>query len=257
MKAFPIVWVRAALQTALASHPVFAAGDRERLARLEPLFEELRLAPRAVVFHKGDPGDALYVIGSGGVSILHDVVGEPIERVRDLAAGDLFGEMEVLERSRRTFSARAAQPTVVFRIAAEPFLEFLAANRPVEMALRALTIQRRTSRLHAVLAPATRREPRIRVDLAVWLALLDGRSHRAHLEDLSPGGACLSGVPDTWLEGVPVVFTLGTAGRPDLLPVRARVCWRRGDVAGLAFGDSGADRRRVEQALVELLAAPR
>jgi CRP-like cAMP-binding protein len=239
----------------LAAQPIFAAAGRERLALLERSLEERRLPAGATIFRRGDAGDAVYLIASGGATILHDVVGEPVERVRDLAENEIFGEMEVLEGTRRMFSARTWLPTVLQRLAAEPFLAFLGANPPVEMSLRALVIQRRTSRLRAVLAPATRREPRIRVDLAVWLALPEGRSYRAHLEDLSPGGACLSGVPAAWSEGAEVAFTLGIDRRPDLLPVAASVRWRRSDAAGLAFHIP--DRRRVELALAELLAAPR
>jgi CRP-like cAMP-binding protein len=242
-------------QTVLAAHPVFAGTDRWRLSSLERQLEERRFPAGAVVFRKEDPGDGLYLIASGGVSIFHDVVGEAIERVRDLGAGELFGEMEAIERTRRMYSARTWLPTTLQRLAAEPLLEFLAANPPVEVSLRGLIIQRRTSRLRAVLAPATRREPRIRVDLPVWLALPDGRSHRARLEDLSPGGACLSGVPAAWTEGADVAFTLGIDRRPGLLPVAATIRWRRAEAVGLAF--QAPDRRRVEQALAELLAAPR
>ncbi len=239
----------------LAAVPVFAGADRERLAGLERHLEELRLPAGAAVFRRGDPGDALYLLTGGGVSILHDVVGEPIERVRDLAVGEIFGEMEVVEGTPRMFTARTWLPSALARIAAEPFLAFLAASPPVEMSLRALIIQRRTSRLRAVLAPATRREPRIRVDLPVWLTLSDGRSHRAHLEDLAPGGACLSGLPEAWTEGAKVAFTLGLDGRPNLLPVAATIRWRRAGAAGLAF--QSPDRRRIERALAELLAARR
>jgi len=238
-----------------AVHPVFAGADRARLLGLERHLEELRLPSGAAVFRRGDPSDGLYLVASGGVSILHDVVGEPIERVRDLASGEIFGEMEVVEETPRLFTARTWQPSALLRLAAGPLLAFLAANRPVELSLRALIIQRRTSRLRAVLAPATRREPRIRVDLPVRLALPDGGSHRAHLEDLAPGGACLSGLPESWAEGTKVAFTLGIDGRPDLLPVEGTIRWRRAGAAGLAF--QSPDRRRIEQALAELLAARR
>ncbi len=239
----------------LAAHAVFAAAGRERLAALERTLDERRLPAGAVVFRQGDPGDGIYFVASGGVTILHDVVGEAIERVRDLGAGELFGEMEVVEGTRRMFAARTWLPTILHRVAAAPLRAFLAANPAVDLSLRALIIQRRTSRLRAVLAPATRREPRIRVDLAVWLAVPGSPSHPARLEDLSPGGACLSAVPAAWQLGQGVAFTLGTDRRPDLLPIAGSIRWRRADAAGLAF--QAPDRRRVEQALAELLATPR
>jgi CRP-like cAMP-binding protein len=236
---------------------VFDGIDPARLADLAGRAEERRIGARQVVFRKGDPGDGLYVVGRGRVTIVRDVVGEPVERVRELGPGDVFGEMEVLEGTSRHFSARTVEPTVLHRIPLPALRGFLAANPQVEMRLRTLSIQRRTSRLRNVLGPSTRKEPRIRVDRPATLVLPEGERIGVRVEDMSGGGVCLSGAPATWNPLQEVRFALGLPGRPELLVVRGTVRWREDDLLGIAFADdSPAYRRRAEQAMRDLLALP-
>jgi CRP-like cAMP-binding protein len=57
----------------------------------------------ATVFSEGDPGDRLYVIRSGSVSLTAE--GRPLET---LSEGGLFGEMAVIDREPRSATAVAA-----------------------------------------------------------------------------------------------------------------------------------------------------
>jgi CRP/FNR family cyclic AMP-dependent transcriptional regulator len=239
----------------LQGNALFNGVDPAALSDLLSRAVERRLGARQVVFRKGDPGDSLYVVERGQVIILHDVVGEPVERVRDIGPGDLFGEMEVLEGSSRHFSARTVEPTHLYRIPAATLRGFLVSYPQIEMRLRTLSIQRRTSRLRAVLGPSTRKEPRIRVDRSVTLSLPEGSRVGARVEDMSGGGVCLSGAPPAWSPAQPVRFSLGLPGRPELLAVQGTIRWRDGDLLGIAFGDeSTAYRRRAEQVLRDLVA---
>ncbi len=237
---------------------VFAGLDPAGLAELSGQSQEVRLPARRPVFRRGEPGDCLYVVGHGRIAIVHDVVGEPVEHVRDLGPGELFGEMEVLEGSARLFSAKTVEPSNLHRIPAAAFRRFLAVHPQTEVKLRTLCIQRRTSRLHAVLGPSTRKEPRIRVDRRATLTLADGTRTGVLVEDMSSCGLCLSGAPDAWQAGQAVRFSLGIPGRPDPLAVEGGVRWRDGDLLGIAFDatDHGS-RRRAEQAMRELIASAR
>ncbi len=71
----------------------------------------------------------------------------------------------------------------------------LAAGGLLPPRLRTLSIYRRTERLHALLAPSTRRDPRIRLDREVEMRQAGGRPITARLEDLSHGGACQNAAP--------------------------------------------------------------
>jgi len=54
----------------------------------------------AMVFVEGEPGDRLYVVKSGSVSL--SAHGDPLETV---AVGGLFGEMAVIDREPRSATA--------------------------------------------------------------------------------------------------------------------------------------------------------
>lgn len=67
------------------------------------------------VFTEGEPGDAAYVVESGTVEIYKKVEGERV-RLATLNAGELFGEMAIIDGSERMASAVALEYSVVIKI---------------------------------------------------------------------------------------------------------------------------------------------
>ena len=59
-------------------------------------------APGEMIFEEGQPGDVLYVVQDGEVEIL---VGAEVMETLD--AGEIFGEMALIEHKGRSASARA------------------------------------------------------------------------------------------------------------------------------------------------------
>jgi len=93
----------------LAHSPLFAGLPRRLLGRLATRFLEKGYQAGDVVFHEGDPGRALFVVVEGTIEIIQATPrGEHI--VRTLRAGDAFGELALLDESRRSASARVAEP---------------------------------------------------------------------------------------------------------------------------------------------------
>jgi CRP-like cAMP-binding protein len=219
---------------------------------------ELRLPARAVVFAAGDPCDGLYQVRQGSVTLRRENVGEALERIRDIGPGELFGEFEVLDASPRLYAARALEPALLLRFPQAPLAELLAGQPLLQLRLRGLIIERRTSRLKTLLAPASRREPRILLGAPAHLTLPGGTVVQVRVEDLSLTGACLSQVPASWKPERHVVFALGTAEGPDLFEARAVVRWRDGGRVGVVFEDGGPGfRQRVSEAMRRLVPAPR
>lgn len=236
---------------------IFEGIDERQVAELEAGGEERSVGAHQIIFQRDDPCDGLYLVKRGVVVIRHQVVGQPIERVRDVPSGDLFGEVEVLDGSRRRFQARTLGPTRLLRLPQDAIWTFLAGHPLVETRLRTLSIYRRTVRLHSLLAPSTRSDPRIRLDREVELRLAGGPSFTAHIEDLSHGGACLSAAPDSWRPGDTVSFALALPGRPNLLQLEAKVRWRMSNVVGLVFEPPTAPHQRsrlIDKAVRVLLA---
>ncbi|HSN88262.1 MAG TPA: cyclic nucleotide-binding domain-containing protein [Thermoanaerobaculia bacterium] len=234
---------------------MFQTLGAERLASLERGLEEKHLGPNEIVFRQGDPCDGLYIVAQGGVVVRSEISGAPIERIRDLRAGDVFGESGALLEAPRSFAARTVGPTVLWKISQEHVRD-LAADPELDDFFGTLVARRRPTRQRAYAAPWTRREPRIWMDRDVVLSLDQTDPVRARLENLSPGGACLAAAPEGWQVRQRVSFRLGTDGHPELLPVRGAVRWREGARVGVAFtGDGPAHRRRVAAAMRELVPA--
>ncbi len=103
------------------------AADIERLRhRLQPL----RLAAGEAVFRRGDPGDAVYLVTRGSVSIVAPGDGDrPPTRYASLSPGTLFGEAAVLDGGGRTADAVADSDTELLRLDASALLD-LAATHP-------------------------------------------------------------------------------------------------------------------------------
>ena len=233
---------------------VFQGLPDEWVAELTAAAEERSFDGNSIVFRKDDPCDGLYVVARGGVVVRNEVVGQPIERVRALGPGDVFGEAEALDALPRQFSARTLGPTVVYRIPEEPLMEVLHRHPEIEVTLRAPMPRRRTARMHALMAPASRMEPRIWVDRDVLLTLEPGRRIPLRLENLSSGGACFSPAPEEWRVKTPLSFIIGIDSNPELLRVSGAVRWRLGGAVGVSFDGAGpALRRRVQEVLRELL----
>ena len=70
------------------------------------LFEENEL-----IFQKGDRSEVAYIIESGQVEIFDGSIEEPLQ-VATLSAGDIFGEMSLVDEMPRSHSARALAPVI-------------------------------------------------------------------------------------------------------------------------------------------------
>ncbi|MBN2442228.1 MAG: Crp/Fnr family transcriptional regulator [Spirochaetales bacterium] len=68
-------------------------------------------APGAVIFQEGDQGDKLYIIIEGEVEIRKSTYSSSAKTLISLNAGDIFGEMAIIEKKARSASAIAIKPT--------------------------------------------------------------------------------------------------------------------------------------------------
>ena len=84
----------------------------QRLSSLEinllsTLSKERRLRPGDVLFHEGDPGDAMYVVLQGRIRISKHIPGAGEEALAILERGSFFGEMALIDRQPRSAEAKA------------------------------------------------------------------------------------------------------------------------------------------------------
>jgi CRP-like cAMP-binding protein len=119
--------VKHSLVSALAAVPDFAALDDRTLLRVVGASANLVWTENSVVFEKGSPAEALYIILSGRVRIVDVVDGEDVE-IATLEPGDFFGELSLLLHSTHSKTARAMELTELMVLPKESFQELLASN---------------------------------------------------------------------------------------------------------------------------------
>ena len=101
----------------------------------------VELAHGELLFSEGTVGDAAYVVQSGRIEILKQSHGREV-LLDALVAGDLFGEMALLDNSTRMAGARASGATTVIAIRKSQFDNLMKTSLPVVNAMFSLVIDR-------------------------------------------------------------------------------------------------------------------
>jgi CRP/FNR family cyclic AMP-dependent transcriptional regulator len=122
---------------ALSAIPFFAGLDPATLQRVAAGMRSRRFRRGEVIFHIGDPGDALFVIVEGEVKIsLPSETGEEAI-IATLRVGDVFGELALLDGAPRSASATALSASETVMLPRDRFRELIATEPGVRDALLA------------------------------------------------------------------------------------------------------------------------
>jgi CRP-like cAMP-binding protein len=106
--------VAAAAAEALAATPLFAGLSQEALGALVEQLQLVTLGTGEVLFYEGDPGDALYVIVEGEVSVSAE--GPPRVEMARMGAGNFIGEVALITDQPRSATVTATQDAELLRI---------------------------------------------------------------------------------------------------------------------------------------------
>lgn len=101
---------RPAAALALAEHQLCQGLDAADLAHLQGLLRPCTHEPGALILRRGDPPDGLYFLMRGEVSVLLELPQGGSRRLATLSAGMSFGELSLLQGSRRSADVRADGP---------------------------------------------------------------------------------------------------------------------------------------------------
>jgi NAD(P)H-hydrate epimerase len=83
-------------------------------------------APGDLIIRQGEPAEQFYIIVSGVVEVFHQTDQAPETIINRLETGSYFGEIGLLEGSKRTASIRAVTPTRLLVFDRETFSRWLA-----------------------------------------------------------------------------------------------------------------------------------
>jgi CRP-like cAMP-binding protein len=151
--------------------PFLTELSSAELASLTQSLRRRRYRQNEVIFHRDDPGDALFIVLSGTVKIgLRHEDGREITLTL-LGAGDYFGELAVLDGEPRSADATAVEPVETLVLPRQVFLQFIDDNPEVARALLAAMsrkyVRRLTNTVHdAAFLDVPGRLARVLVNLA-------------------------------------------------------------------------------------------
>ena len=133
----------------LRSVPLFASLSDSSVLELRDLLFEKEVPSGSAIFNKGETGDAMYLIERGRVRIsITDEEGKQVT-LAELARGDFFGEMSLIDGRQRSADANVIEDARFAILPRSDFLAFARANPDVALGmLAALTDRlRRTDEL--------------------------------------------------------------------------------------------------------------
>ena len=134
---------------ALRSVPLFASLDDDAARDLRNLLSEKTVPQNTRLFRQGDTGDAMYLIESGRVRISIRDDDKQELTLAELAQGDFFGEMSIIDGRQRSADAQVIEDSRLAVLSREAFLMFVRTKPDVALEmLSALTDRlRRTDEL--------------------------------------------------------------------------------------------------------------
>jgi len=129
-------------QHLLRNHPAFSSLSEEEIANLlrDEVSQERVYPQGAIILKGGEAGDSIFLIGSGAVQVtLWGTIGPPFS-LDILQAGEIFGEMAVIERRPRSATVLAKENCVLLEIAGKEIRRLLEAH--LEMQVKMYTLLR-------------------------------------------------------------------------------------------------------------------
>ena len=116
---------------------LFVDADDAALARLAGRLRQRRFRRNEVIFHQGDPGDSLHIVGEGAVKIVLPSLDGEEAILATLRPGDFFGELALLDGAPRSATAVALDQATTLSLPRDAFVELLDQDRGLRDALLA------------------------------------------------------------------------------------------------------------------------
>lgn len=125
--------------TLLARCPLFAGVLPDDLHEVARHLRRRHFRRGEVIFHQGDPGDALHIVASGSVKIVLPSAEGEEAIIATVHTGDFFGELALLDGAPRSATAAAVEVTETLSLPRETFLEEIGRSASLrDVLLRSL-----------------------------------------------------------------------------------------------------------------------
>ena len=132
----------------LTSVELFGEMLDEEIDDLTSLAQIKKLSKDTTIFHAGDPADAVFVVASGRIKVVITSTDGKEFILTVLGAGQVFGEMALLESAPRSASVVTLSAVEVLVISRADFQRLLDSNPRISQRLMAI-LSRRLRRANA------------------------------------------------------------------------------------------------------------
>lgn len=154
----------------LLETPLFRDLDPTELAEVVRIMQVQRIRGGHPVFREGDEGDAWFVLFEGTADVFKDTAFGAPRMLSTLTPPACFGEMAILDGSRRSASVVARDEVTVFRFPRMPFNDLieegsLAAYKLVYQMARVLCDRQRNLTMRVSEALEAEERPALRSSL--------------------------------------------------------------------------------------------
>jgi CRP/FNR family cyclic AMP-dependent transcriptional regulator len=116
------------LKAFLLATPFFGGLSNASLDLLVSMLVERRFDAGATVVAEGEPGHSMFVVHSGELVVSRLLASGRIIRMSQLAPGDFFGEMTLLEMQNRSATVVAESPTVLYELTARKLYTYYKSD---------------------------------------------------------------------------------------------------------------------------------
>jgi len=120
---------------------MFEDLDQKSLEAIANAAVEQRYEPGQDIVRQGDTGVGAFIIRSGKVDVIQDRGGKET-KLSTLGAGEVFGEMALLDEFPRSATVRAVEPTTALGIQRWHFRGILESHPQIALALLPMLTRR-------------------------------------------------------------------------------------------------------------------
>ena len=123
--------------TSLRDSCLFEGADETGLTEIARQLRRRRFRRNEIIFHQGDPGDALHIVTSGSIKIVLPSLDGEEAIIATLRSGDFFGELALLDGAPRSATAVALEACETWALPRDPFLALLDRDKALRESLLA------------------------------------------------------------------------------------------------------------------------
>ena len=116
------------LKAFLLATPFFGGLSDAGLDLLVSMLVERRVDAGATVVKEGEPGRSMFIVHTGQLVVSRLLKSGRSLRMSDLAPGDFFGEMTLIEMQNRSATVVAESPTVLYELTARELYKCYKAD---------------------------------------------------------------------------------------------------------------------------------